>query len=558
MNIDASIIDQRLGSIVENLRQRVAEELGIQEPSRLKSLAFVYLCVKTVLDLEDDRAFDCLTEGSGDFGVDAMHLSAEYEGEFIVSLFQAKYKHNLQANANFPAEGIESLINAIQYLFDPTAQLEHLNPRLLAKVEEARSLIRDGHIPQVRALACNNGLKWNTAAQEAIERANFGDQVTWEHLNPEDLVRLLQASKSVNETLQLNGKAIVEDMNFSRVLVGRISVTEIATLIDRHGERLLERNIRRYLGLQGNRVNEGIRHTLMNNETHHFYFYNNGITLTCDSFAYNALQNSDYQVRVENLQIINGGQTCMTIFKTLQDPSLRDKLAHNIQAYVFLRLYQLPKDNDDLVQKITYATNSQNPVDLRDLHANDLLQKKLELDIEQLGFHYRRKRADVSPRSSDITAGVAAEAILAVWREKPHQAKFFTREHFGKLYPIIFTDQLNGAQVILAVQLYRIAENRRKRPQAQDPDFVRYGSCFIAMQMGRRLLKDMGLSKQQISHQNFGDLYQILEQKGETYLSASLKDIQLALEALYGSQNISLQQLSATFRRGDLMEKLQT
>jgi hypothetical protein len=558
MNIDASIIDQRLGSIVENLRQRVAEELGIQEPSRLKSLAFVYLCVKTVLDLEDDRAFDCLTEGSGDFGVDAMHLSAEYEGEFIVSLFQAKYKHNLQANANFPAEGIESLINAIQYLFDPTAQLEHLNPRLLAKVEEARSLIRDGHIPQVRALACNNGLKWNTAAQEAIERANFGDQVTWEHLNPEDLVRLLQASKSVNETLQLNGKAIVEDMNFSRVLVGRISVTEIATLIDRHGERLLERNIRRYLGLQGNRVNEGIRHTLMNNETHHFYFYNNGITLTCDSFAYNALQNSDYQVRVENLQIINGGQTCMTIFKTLQDPSLRDKSAHNIQAYVLLRLYQLPKDNDDLVQKITYATNSQNPVDLRDLHANDRLQKKLELDIEQLGFHYRRKRADVSPRSSDITAGVAAEAILAVWREKPHQAKFFTREHFGKLYPIIFTDQLNGAQVILAVHLYRIAENRRKRPQAQDPDFVRYGSCFIAMQMGRRLLKDMGLSKQQISHQNFGDLYQILEQKGETYLSASLKDIQLALEALYGSQNISLQQLSATFRRGDLMEKLQT
>jgi hypothetical protein len=33
-----------------------------------------------------------------------------------------------------------------------------------------------------------------------------------------------------------------------------------------HGERLLERNIRRYLGLQGNRVNEGIRKTLMSEE----------------------------------------------------------------------------------------------------------------------------------------------------------------------------------------------------------------------------------------------------------------------------------------------------
>jgi len=102
-------------------------------------------------------------------------------------------------------------------------------------------------------------------------------------------------------------------MEFSRVLVGRISVTEIAALIDRHGERLLERNIRRYLGLQGNRVNEGIRHTLTSDEKNNFYFYNNGVTLTCDNFSYNALQDGDYQVRVENLQIINGAQTCIAV-----------------------------------------------------------------------------------------------------------------------------------------------------------------------------------------------------------------------------------------------------
>jgi len=52
-----------------------------------------------------------------------------------------------------------------------------------------------------------------------------------------------------------------------------------------------------------------------------------------------------------------------------------------------------------------------------------------------------------------ITVGVAAEAILSVWRGKPHQVKFFSREHFGKLYNVIFTEQLNGAQVVIAVQL---------------------------------------------------------------------------------------------------------
>jgi hypothetical protein len=555
MNINASIIDQRLNSLTDTIKQQADQELNINDPGKLKSLAFVYFCVQTILDLDDSNTFDYLMEGGGDFGVDAIHISEEHDGEFTVSLFQAKYKNDLQGNANFPENGINALINAIRFLFDPSAKLEHINQRLLTKVEEARSLIRDGYIPQVRALACNNGIKWNQSSQEAIDRAGFGDQVTWEHVNHERLIKILQASRPVKDTLQLSGKAVVEDMNFSRVLVGRISVTEIAALIERHGERLLERNIRRYLGLQGNRVNEGIRDTLNSDERNNFYFYNNGITLICDKFSYNALQNSDHQVQVENLQIINGGQTCMTIFKTLQDSDL---LQQNNQAYLLLRLYQLPSDNDDLVQKITYATNSQNPVDLKDLRANDHLQQRLEMDIKQLGFNYRRKRSDTSARSTtEITSGVAAEAVLAVWRHKPHQAKFFTREHFGKLCDTIFTEQLNGAQVIIAVQLYRIAENRRKRPNPNDPACVRYSSCFIAMQMGKRLLKKMNLQIQQINHRNFHDANLLIEQKGEDYFNDSVRDIQQALQKLYGIQDISLQQLSATFRRGDLIEKLQ-
>ncbi|NJM45220.1 MAG: AIPR family protein [Alkalinema sp. RU_4_3] len=554
MDINASIIDQRLGAVTDAIRLQADQELHINEAGKLKSLAFVYLCVTTILDLDDDDAFDCLTEGAGDFGVDAMHISEEYDGEFTVSLFQGKYKNNLEGDANFPENGLESLIKAVKYLFDPTTELNHINARLLAKVESARSLIRDGYIPQVRALACNNGLKWSTAAEEAIKRTGFGDQVTWEHVNHERLVKILQASRPVKETLQLSGKAIVEDMEFSRVLVGRISVAEISTLIERYGDRLLERNIRRYLGLQGNRVNEDIRQTLMGGEESNFYFYNNGVTLTCDNFSYNALQNGDYQVRIENLQIINGGQTCITIAKTLQELNLSQR---DVQAYVLLRLYQLPSDNNDLVQKITYATNSQNPVDLKDLRANDQIQQRLEMDIQQLGYRYRRKRSDGSTRSTDITSGVAAEAVLSVWQEKPHQARFFAREHFGKLYGSIFTDQLNGAQVVLAVELYRIAENRRKRPESHDPDLVRYASCFIAMQMGRRLLGDMKIQRKDVSHQNFQAAHRMLEEKGEQYFDASVGDIEAALRDLYGGQDVSLQQLSATFRRGDLIDKLQ-
>lgn len=557
MNINASIIDQQLNSLMDVIRQQAAEEMNITQENKLKSLAFVYLCVKTMLDLDDEESFDCLTEGSGDFGVDAMHISEEYDGEFTVSLFQGKYKRDFEGNSNFQESAVDSLIKAINSLFDPSAELQNLNKRLRFKVEAARSLIRDGYIPQVRALACNNGLKWVNAAQDAMDREGFGNQVTWEHVNHVRLVKILQASKPVKDNLQLSGKILVEDMNYSRVLVGRISVNEIADLIERHGTRLLERNVRRYLGLQGNRVNEGISHTLQNEERNNFYFYNNGITLTCDKFSFNALQSGDYKVLVDNLQIINGGQTCMTIYKTLR--LKQQRLFHNdSEAHVLLRLYQLPSDNEDLVRQMTYATNSQNPVDLRDLRANDECQQRLEMDIEQLGFNYRRKKTDSGTRPTDITSSTTAEAILAVWREKPHQAKFFIREHFGKLYHVVFTEQLNGAQVILAVRLYRIAENRRKRPKDNDPDFVRYASCFIAMQMGKKLLRDLSLSIKDISHQNFQEASLLIEKNEALYFNDSTKDIENALHELYGTQEeISLQQLSATFRRGDLIEKLQ-
>jgi hypothetical protein len=63
MNIEASIIDQRLTAIADGIREAATDQLGINDPTRLKSLAFVFLCVKTVLDLEDDDSFDCLTSG---------------------------------------------------------------------------------------------------------------------------------------------------------------------------------------------------------------------------------------------------------------------------------------------------------------------------------------------------------------------------------------------------------------------------------------------------------------------------------------------------------------
>ena len=553
MTVNAQIIYQQVSIIRDKIRERARDELKIHDEEKLRSLAFVHLCVKTMLDLTDDSAFDCLTEGGRDFSVDAIHCTEVFDGEFTISIFQGKYKRDFDGTSPFPETDIIKLIQVARYIADPKSPLREINERLKIRVEELRSLISDGSIPQIRLFACNNGIKWTMAAEEAITRENFSSQVSWEHVNHDRLVTISQAPSKVDDTLKLTGNAIIEDSTFSRVLVAKIAVTEVAALIERNGDRLLERNVRKYLGLQGNRVNKAIRDTLLGTDRNKFYYFNNGITATCDKFSYNALQSCDYQVRVENFQIINGGQTCLTIFKTLKE---NPHILTPQDAHVLIRLYELSSDNTDLVKNITLATNSQNPVDLRDLMANDEVQRRLETDIGQLGFIYRRKRIDSLPKPSEITSGVAAEAVLSVWRKKPHKAKFYSREHFGNLYYEIFSNDLNGTQVIIATLLYRIAENKRRRSSSENPAFIRYGSCFIAMQMGKYLLKDLGTDVEGLTHQTYIAAKNLHDQNGEYYFQQGMADVGDALKALYGGSDVSLQRQSATFRRGDLIDTL--
>jgi hypothetical protein len=561
MNINAGIIDQQVRGLSQRLRARFEEALETKlDDQRARSVGFVVLCMKTMLDLSEDEAVDALTEGGNDFGVDAAHIGDVIDGEFVVTLAQGKYHHeNLDGTRGFPQSGVEKAVQAVAALFDPSKRLT-INPRLLSQVEEVRSLILDGNIPNVRFLLCSNGQPWkHPESQDIIDRARFGNRARFEHVDHDKLVAILQSTAPVKDTLQFSGKAIVEDFNYARIFVGKVAVTELARLMDQHGDRLLERNIRRYLGLQGNRVNEGIHATLMNEaERPNFYFYNNGVTLICDRFDYNALQSENHKVRVEGLQIINGGQTSKTIHRTLHAPQLTPGLdASGLEsAFVLVRLYQVPRDAQSFVQTITYATNSQNPVDLKDLRSGDDLQKNLELSIEQLGFVYRRQRSEGTLTPTEITVGTAAEAVLAVWRGQPQQAKFRSGDRFGKLYGDIFTTDLSGAQVVVAVLLFRIAENKRKRPPAGAPDFVRYASYFVAMLMGRSLLSDLGIELRKLDHRVFPQAQRLIEERGEAYFEAAVASLSEALRKVYGDQQVPLLRLSATFRRGDLLQYL--
>lgn len=552
MDINASIIDQQIEGLIENHPEWVPWP---NDKPKQKSAGFVILCMAACLEISQQEASELLTEGGDDAGVDGLHLGEVEDGEFIVSIFQGKYKKALDGESAFTENGVGRAVETVQTLFDPQKDVT-LNDKIKPKVEEIRSLVRDGYIPIVRVILCNNGKKWNEKGQQKIDAAGLpSDQTQWIYYNHNNLVKVQRRTQKVDDTLHFNGEAVVEEFNFRRVLVGKVNVSEIAELFNRNGDFLLQRNIRRYLGLHPNRVNNAIHSTLRSEEgKSNFYFFNNGITVICKKFRHNALQKNNFQVKLEGMQVINGGQTCKTIQQTLSDPDL---FQEHENTYVLVRVYELADEDTDFVKEITYATNSQNPVDLRDLRSNDEIQHNLEIGIRDLGYTYKRQREEGGAGSSVLTSSIVAESTLAIWRKMPHQAKFRRKEHFGKLYDKIYKN-LAPSQAIIAVLIFRNVENERKRPtMANPPEFLPYASHYLSMLIGQELLEEAGLnSLNQLDHTTIDNVKHKLVESFEDLHKKAIERVEQALDELYGDREISLQQLSATFRRGDLLEVL--
>lgn len=546
MDIAKQVIDQRVNKIVEENPELFSDT----DAERKRSKAFLLLGVSAYLDIDIAEAVQYITDGGNDGGFDAAYITEAQDAQLNVVLFQSKYSRKLDSDSNFPANAVEKAVNTVRCIFDPEAHIQ-LNEKSREKVDEIRSFLLDGHIPYVKFVMLSNGLPWNQDGQNHIDNAFHGqDQVEFVHYSHKDIVNYINRSKPINTQFIFSGKAIQEDFNYKRVMLGRVSITEIYQLMDAYGDRLLEKNIRHYLGR--NTINEQISNTLLKaDKRQNFFFFNNGITMICEKFNYNGLQEKNWNVKITGLQIINGGQTCKTIYQTLKEHTEIDFS----QVYILVRLYEV-SDDEDVVQDITYATNSQNPVDFRDLKSNDRIQKLLEQGAGDLGYVYKRKRDNLG-NASVIPSTVAAEAVFAVWRGKPHLAKYRRNEFFDKYYMEIF-ENLNAAQMVIAVLIFRYCDSQRKRTQ-EDPQIQAqrpFSQYFLAYMMGRRLLETCQISLEQLTHVRFEAVKECFEEKKEIFYEEEERHLVNILKEYFNRDDLAQidgRTMAAAFRRFDIL-----
>ena len=149
----------------------------------------------------------------------------------------------------------------------------------------------------------------------------------------------------------------------------------LSQIYERYGVRLLELNVRAFLGLQGRKsVNAELRRTIADQPAM-FLAFNNGIVATVDDLDVVANGPGSLEIRsLKGLQIVNGGQTTASLHRARRKDSLKLD-----QVSVPVKIIKVGgADLGEMVSSISRAANRQNTVQLADFSANDPFHQQVE------------------------------------------------------------------------------------------------------------------------------------------------------------------------------------
>ena len=208
---------------------------------------------------------------------------------------------------------------------------------------------------------------------------------------------------------------------------------QLSEIYGKWGARLLESNVRSFLQARG-KVNQGIRRTIAE-EPYMFLAYNNGISATADTVEIEKTIDGLVMTSVNNLQIVNGGQTTASIFaasKTSPE-NLND-------VFVQMKLSIVPQDkSEEVVPRISEYANSQNKVNAADFFANHPFHVRMEEfsrrllapaginGLRETKWFYERARGQYADQRSGLST-----SVKKMWDAEYPRSQFFTKTDLAK------------------------------------------------------------------------------------------------------------------------------
>ncbi|MEN6306043.1 MAG: AIPR family protein, partial [Armatimonadia bacterium] len=161
---------------------------------------------------------------------------------------------------------------------------------------------------------------------------------------------------------------------------------DLVTAFQQFGYQIFEPNVR--CNIKTSKVNEAIKNSVQHDRSRHlFKFLNNGLTVVCKGYQNPNANRPAF--RVTEPGVVNGLQTVVALHKAYSKLSDIEKSDFDGNCYVLVRLIKAGAAGD--VNAIVRATNTQNPMEPRNLRSNSPEQELYERLFAQLGWFYERK-----------------------------------------------------------------------------------------------------------------------------------------------------------------------
>ena len=182
------------------------------------------------------------------------------------------------------------------------------------------------------------------------------------------IINIQQGNDFIEEdNIELEGTNNILKYQDNGIIVN-IKASSLKRLYIKHsGDGLFSYNLREHISQKN--VDTGIENTIKN-EKEKFWFYNNGITIGCSDYSIDG-----YKIKLYNFSIINGAQTTTKIGES----KVIDKNNDFSLVCKIVKAESNLRSESDFIMKISEASNSQKPIRPRDLKANSLEQKKLQI-----------------------------------------------------------------------------------------------------------------------------------------------------------------------------------
>jgi hypothetical protein len=162
------------------------------------------------------------------------------------------------------------------------------------------------------------------------------------------------------------------------------------------GYQIFEPNVRAHINKS--KVNVAIRDSLMHRASRkEFHFLNNGLTVICKSFSKPTDNRASFRLREPG--VVNGLQTVVALHEAYNVLSPKDQKDLEENCHVLVRLLKETAVRD--VDKVVLASNTQNPMQARNLRSNTTEQIYYEKLFAEHGWFYERKQGAWEAFSGD-------------------------------------------------------------------------------------------------------------------------------------------------------------